>query len=699
MRGWAVFVSFLERAGSRARALGESRVRRFAAGRAATRERAACPRGRVPACLVAAIVFIANAAFAQTLTITGPLFTEGVPFTVTGTAAPNAQVAIAIGDARGGTAAGADGRWSLTWTAPPLKSGTYDVTATSNGESATQILRVQLPLTTNLQRESGIETPPVYGAIEMPNPDAAMAMTDRWRIVPPPYEIDEHSRGKFDPYNQNRLKGDFPIRGRQDLFFVFTGVSDTLAESRTLPTPSGVSTERPASLSFFGRDNQNLFNQNVDLSFDLFQGDTAFRPVIQRVKVTLVGNLNSVHVREDAIVKPDVRRGTSRTDGYLALQEFFYERKLRDLSPNYDFVSVRVGSQPFSSDFRGFIFSDTNLGVRVFGNYASNRIQYNLALFDRFEKDTNSGLNIFHEFRDQQVAIANAYIQDFLVKGYTQEFSLHYVRDGASSKYDRNGNLVRPAPVGDVLPHSIHATYLGMAGLGHVGRFNLDDAVYYVFGHDSINPIAGNDPLLRSGNAQHISAGMAALEVSYDHDWFRPHVSAFFATGDRNPRDRDAHGFDAIFDSPNFAGGGFSFFNRLGIRLPDSGVSLVERGSLLPTLRSSKEEGQLNFVNPGVLIGSAGVDVDVTPRLVALFNASYIRLGTSRPIEQVLFQDAIHTHLGEDISLGVKWRPYLNNNVIVVGGVAGFLPGQGFKDIYESGKTLYHFFTNLILTF
>ena len=46
--------------------------------------------------------------------------------------------------------------------------------------------------------------------------------------------------------------------------------------------------------------------------------------------------------------------------------------------------------QPFVSDFRGFVFSDTNLGVRAFGNYAANRFQYNLAIFERLEKDTNS---------------------------------------------------------------------------------------------------------------------------------------------------------------------------------------------------------------------------------------------------------------------------------------------------------------------
>ncbi|MGZ8850720.1 MAG: hypothetical protein ACXW3E_10425, partial [Thermoanaerobaculia bacterium] len=453
------------------------------------------------------------------------------------------------------------------------------------------------------------------------------------------------------------------------------------------------------SIRFFGNDNQSVFNQNVDLSFELFKGDTAFKPVAQRLKATVVANLNHLRVEENAIVKPDVRLGKRRTDRQFALQEIFYERKLRDLSPNYDFLSVRIGSQPFSSDFRGFIFSDTNTGVRLFGNYASNRFQYNLAIFDRREKDTNSGLNLIEQRRGQQVAVASLYWQDFLRKGFTEEFSIHQLHDGRSFKYDRNGILVRPAPIGVFTPHSINATYIGAAGLGHFGRINVDHAIYYVTGRDSLNPIAGPDPDLKNRDSVRIGAGMAALEVSYDHDWLRPRLGFFYASGDRNPRDRNASGFDSIFDSTAFAGGGFSYFNRLGIKLAGSGVALVERGSLLPDLRSSKDEGQPNFVNPGVQLVTAGLDIDLTPRWKAIVTANYIRLDTTRPIEAVLFQGGLHRHLGEDFSLGLRYRPFLNNNVIVVGGAAAFLPGRGFEDIYEDGHTLYHVFTNLILKF
>ena len=632
-----------------------------------------------------------------------PLFTDVVPFTISGTAAPNALVTVAIeGSGQGQTTADAKGNWALLWTAP-LKTGTYVATITAGGATTSQLVRVQLPGL--VQRQPGIEESVRYAEPVPLTPDPYIEMTDRWRIVPPAYELDELPRaraignrgGTLDPYNKNLFKGDLPIFG-PDWFLVLTGISDSLAESRTVPTPSGVSTSQPDSISFFGENDQGVFNQNLDFSADLFQGNTAFKPVTQRVKATVIFNLNLVKVEENGILKPDVRRGTRRNDADIALQELFYERKLADLSPNYDFVSFRAGIQPFNSDFRGFVFNDTNLGFRLFGNWRSNRFQYNLAAFDRLEKDTNSGLNTL-ERRDQQVGIANVYWQDFLVHGYTQQFSLHLLHDDASFHYDKNGILVRPAPVGVFTPHEINAAYIGEAGLGHIGRFNIDQAAYFVFGRDSLNPIAGPDPELKDKDAVRIAAGMAAVEVSYDRDWLRPRLALFYATGDRDPRDRTAHGFDSIFDAPAFAGGGFSFFNRLGIRLAGTGVALVERGSLLPSLRSSKDEGQPNYVNPGVQIASAGLDVDVTPRLKAIFTANYIRLDTTKPLEEVLFQGDIHKDLGTDISLGLKYRPFLNQNVVVVGGAAAFVPGKGFKDIYEAQGTLYHVFVNLVLTF
>jgi hypothetical protein len=158
--------------------------------------------------------------------------------------------------------------------------------------------------------------------------------------------------------------------------------------------------------------------------------------------------------------------------------------------------------------------------------------------------------------------------------------------------------------------------------------------------------------------------------------------SVFFAQGDANPTDAKATGFDAIFDDPNFVGGQFSFWNRQGIRLTQTGVGLVQPNSILPSLRSSKSQGQANFVNPGIFIYNAGVDADVTQRLKAIFNVNYLRFHRTDSLQYVLFQPNIRKEIGWDYSVGVQYRPFLINNVQLTFGAATLVPGRGFRDIY-----------------
>ena len=175
---------------------------------------------------------------------------------------------------------------------------------------------------------------------------------------------------------------------------------------------------------------------------------------------------------------------------------------------------------------------------------------------------------------------------------------------------------------------------------------------------------------------------MGAVEASVDHDYLRFKGSFFFAQGDSNPTDSRGTGFDAIFDDPNFAGGQFSFWNRNGIRLTQTGVGLTQPNSLLPSLRSSKTQGQANFVNPGIFIYNAGVDVELTQRIKAVFNVNYLRFHRTEPLEYVLFQNRIRHDIGWDYSLGVAYRPFLINNVTVTFGASTLQTGRGFRDIF-----------------
>lgn len=524
---------------------------------------------------------------------------------------------------------------------------------------------------------------------------------DRWLITMPDWDRygtgGEHPYVKgrwWDPFDQNKLKGDVPIFG-QRTFFILTGLSDTFFDLRRLPVPSDVSTARPGSSEFFGKGGQGFLDQVFLFSFDLFHGDTSFRPVDWRIRVTPAVSLNYLDVRELGIVNIDVRAGTTRLDSHFGLQEAFAEVKIHDLSPNYDFISVRAGIQGFNSDFRGFIFVDEQPGIRLFGNLKSNLYQYNVAYFNFLEKNTNSGLNSF-ALRNQQVIIANLYRQDFFFKGYTAQFSFHYNKDDATIHFDDNGFLVRPAPVGAVVsnnmvqPHSIRAAYLGWTGDGHIGRINLTHAFYQALGDDSLNGIAGRRVT--------INAQMAALELSVDKDWARFKSSVFYSSGSANPRGGRARGFDAIEDFPEFAGGIFSLWNREGIRLTGAGVTLTPPNSLLPSLRSNKDEGQANFVNPGIFLANAGANFDLTPKLRSFVNVNYLRFERTEPLELLLFQSPIHHTIGVDSSIGVRYRPPLTENISITGGAAALVPGQGFRDIYGS-KTLFSVFTDIRFQF
>jgi len=548
--------------------------------------------------------------------------------------------------------------------------------------------------------ESSSQTPPAPATFP-PDGEVFQAEPNRWRVTMPDWDRygtgGEHpyvKGSKWDPFDRNKLKGDVPIFGQQT-FFNFTALSDTLIDGRRLPVPSGISTASPGTSDFFGKGEQLFLDQLFLFSFDLFHGDAAFRPVDWRIRVTPVISLNYLDVQELGIVNVDVRDGTTRLDSHLGFQELFGEVKLHDLSSNYDFVSVRAGIQEFNSDFRGFLFVDEQPGVRFFGNLDSNRWQYNLAYFNLLEKNTNSGLNTFAR-RKQQVIIANVYKQDFLFQGYTAQFSVDYNDDAPSIHYDDNGFLVRPSPIGVVIsnneikPHAIHVGYLGWTGDGHIGRVNLTHAFYQALGTDSFNPLAGR-PVT-------INAQMAALELSVDKDWIRFKGSAFYASGSANPASGPARGFDAIEDFPEFAGGIFSLWNREGIRLTGAGVNLTSPDSLLPSLRSDKDEGQANFVNPGIFLANLGTDFDLTPKLRGFVNVNYLRFEDTEPLELLLFQAPIHHTIGVDSSLGVRYRPPLTENISITAGAAALVPGQGLRDIY-TGKMMFSVFTNVKFQF
>jgi hypothetical protein len=535
---------------------------------------------------------------------------------------------------------------------------------------------------------------PVFPApVALGSNDDAIAIPDRWRLVE---ALGVKNENVIDPYNQNTLKADRPIFGR-DWFLNVLLISDTLAEFRRIPTPVGGQFENgPGRIDQFGDPEQVTYQQNFITSFSLIKGNTVFRPPDWEFRFTGVTNLNYNLAKQAGVLRADPSDDSRRRfDQHFALQELFIDKHLWNKSDRYDFDSLRIGIQPFISDFRGFLFQDQQPGVRLFGNFINNRIQYNLAWFRRLNKDTNSGLNET-ELRDDDVFIANMYYQDFPALGFQLQGTLIYNKNregNRTTKFDENRRLAVPSALGNIQSRNYDVFYVGFNGDGHFDRLNLTFSWYNALGTDERNQIANR--------SQNINAYFGAIETSVDFDWYRLKAFALYSSGDENPLDSKSEGFDAIFDNAQFGGFDSSYFQRQSIPIVGTGVVLDGRNSFIPSLRSSKEEGQSNFVNPGLRMIGVGADFDILPELRFFFNASYLDFDKMASLETIRNQGRVRRHIGEDLSCGFIYRPLFINNVTFRLNLAALVPGKGFDDLFDDNNDnfLYSALANVILTY
>ncbi|MFO1246650.1 MAG: hypothetical protein U1E93_00175 [Alphaproteobacteria bacterium] len=539
------------------------------------------------------------------------------------------------------------------------------------------------------------------GAVVAPPPEAFpseswIPVPDRWRIV------DALGVGGqwWDPYNQNVIKGDRPILGTDDWFLDLTGVSDSVAELRSFPTPVSIQTsQRPGSLDVFGQADSSLYTQTFIAGADIYKGSTAFKPPEIEFRFAVAMNVNYAMVSERRVLSVDPGQPTHRLDGLVGLQEAFLDYHIRNVDDRYDFDSIRVGIQPFTSDFRGFLFQDNQLGVRLFGDRDNNRYQYNLGFFARLEKDTNSGLNdITQMVRNDYVAVAYVYAQDLPVPGFTSELTAVYNmnREANQIHTDFNGFPARPALLGDIRGRDYDAVYVGYSGDGHWGDINLTLTGYGVFGEDRNN--------FFTGRPADISGYFLAAEPSMDFDWIRVRLSALYASGDDNPYDDHEGGFDAIFENPQFAGSDTSYYIRQSIPFAGGGraIFLNSRNGILNDLRSSKEEGQSNFNNPGTILLGGGVDFDILPELRAAVNVNHLWFSDTTLVSALRQENTISQDLGWDTSLALTYRPFQTQNIVLRASGAVLSPGPGFGDLFTNSShdgQYYSMLFNVILTF
>ena len=169
--------------------------------------------------------------------------------------------------------------------------------------------------------------------------------------------------------------------------------------------------------------------------------------------------------------------------------------------------------------------------------------------------------------------VANVYRQDFPVPGFT------LAGDGAlqpqprrrpTDYYDNNGFLdAAGASLGDVRPHDYESIYLGYQRRRPLRPLEPDRLGLLA---RSATTTATRS---RSGRSD-IRACFAAAELSRDFDWMRLRVTALLASGDKDPYDDKATGFDAILENPQFAGADTSYWIRQAVPLiGGGGVALV----------------------------------------------------------------------------------------------------------------------------
>jgi len=502
---------------------------------------------------------------------------------------------------------------------------------------------------------------------------------DRYRMGFPRW--DRYVKGQpLDPYNGNVLKGDYPLNVGGNTFLEITGVSDTFTQFRR---------KEINKVGGSKLENDTQRRERLFLTMDLFQEDNTFTPSPWFVRLTQVQEWRN---QDDAV-------------GYnedYALVEAFLDYRIAFLSEFADQINLRVGRQAFNSDFRGFLYSDVNNMARLFGTWDENKWQYNFIAMDAVQADKVSQFLRTNTDRNQYMFGGNVFRRDLPWLGFNLMGAGFYVHDDGTGEGVFNAAFNKTAGVAAAKNfgrHTVDAAYLELAAEGVIGSFGVSVAFIQALGHDQSNPFTTDS--LVAGRPVNINAQLAALEITRPTNWFTPRASILYASGDKNPRDGKGRGFDAIFDNANFAGANFAYFNRE--QLQGRNTQLANFNSFLPNLRNRFFD-PMNFVNPGIMVLTAGCDTTLTTKFNAFVNYNYYRYMEPAAIEQAIVASggtpvSIDNDIGQDFTLGLQYRPLIINNITFNVGSTGFVQGSGFRAITGNNDTLFTHFLNAVLVY
>jgi hypothetical protein len=441
-----------------------------------------------------------------------------------------------------------------------------------------------------------------------------------------------------------------------------------------------------------------VLSQTFIAGFSLLKGMTAFKPPVIEYRVAVGANITHVEVPERRVLYVEPSKGTTRTTGFVGLQEAFIDYHIgRFDTKRYDFVSLRAGIQPFQSDFRGFLFNDNQLGVRLFGNRDNNRWQFNLAAFWRIEKDTNSGLNdVTQPLRRDWIFTGNIYRQDFPFVGLTSQVSLTYNMNRENRyKSDKNGFPARPALLGDIRPRQYDVVYIGYAADGHVGRMNLTAQAYAALGRTA-------------------TASSPAARPSSRRSWRRP-KPATTSTGCASAFPACGPAATAIpMTAPKAASTPSSRTRSSPVPIPATGSASRSRSravaarcrSTAATAFSIRCARPRNWASrtsstPARCWPGWG-DFDLLPTLRVSANVNHLWFQNTRILQVLRNEGSIPSSIGWDTSVSAIWRPNASQNLVFRLSGAVLHAGSGFRDLFAQeggGSRYYSVLANATLAF